>query len=67
MYKGSEQYGKLYSSFKEKTGNDCAKWLSEYCVKNVVPLPDYYVHSMNPVGKENILSTLKSCEKVLGF
>ena len=63
----SERYNELSNLFKEKTGNDCAKWLCEYCMKNFLPLPEYYVHSMNPVGRENILSTLKSCERMLGF
>jgi hypothetical protein len=63
----SVRYNELSNQFKEKTGNDCAKWLCEYCVKNGLPLPEYYTHSMNPVGRENIMSTLKSCEKVLGF
>lgn len=62
-----DKYNQLYVHFKEKTGNDCAKWLCEYCVKNGLPLPEYRVHSMNPVGRDNIISTLKSCEKVLGF
>jgi len=63
----SDRYNELTNHFKEKTGNDCAKWISEYCVKNGLPLPEYHIHSMNPVGRENILSTLKSCEKVLKF
>lgn len=63
----SVRYNELSNQFKEKTGNDCTKWLCEYCVLNGLPLPEYYIHSMNPVGRENIMSTLKSCEKVLGF
>ena len=67
MYDKNNIYNSLYPSFKEKTGYDCAKWLCDYCVENKLPLPEYFIHSMNPVGRENILSTLKSCEKVLGF
>jgi len=37
-----------------KTGFDCAKWLVEYCLDNQVSLPEFTVHSQNPVGKENI-------------
>lgn len=62
-----KKYNRLYSQFREKTGNDCARWLCEYCVENSIPLPKYLVHSMNPVGRDNILSTMQSCEKVLGF
>lgn len=51
------------STYKEKTGMDCAKWLVEYCMKNNVKLPPWRVHSMNPIGKENIISLLKSFER----
>lgn len=40
------------------SGYDCAKWLCEYCLDNGLPLPEYYCHSMNPIGKENIISIL---------
>lgn len=44
----------------EKTGYDCAKWLVNYCLDNNVQLPKYFVHSMNPVGLDNILGLLNS-------
>lgn len=47
-----------YAKYKEKTGYDCAKWLVEYCLDNKLTLPDFQVHSMNPVGKENIRKLL---------
>ena len=50
--------------FTEKTGYDCAKWLVEYCMDNHLNLPKFYSHSMNPVGKENILSLLENFKKV---
>ena len=37
-----------------KTGFDCAKYLVEYCLDNQTTLPEFTVHSQNPVGKENI-------------
>ena len=43
-----------YNKFKEKSGYDCALWLIEYCVKNKLNLPDIKIHSMNPIGRENI-------------
>jgi hypothetical protein len=51
-----EHYGKIidYDNFQEKTGYDCAKWLIEYCMKMDQPLPEWQIHSMNPVGKINI-------------
>ena len=52
-----------YSNVKEKTGYDCAKFLVEYCIKLNLDVPKYIVHSMNPVGKENIISLLESYKK----
>lgn len=40
--------------FKEKTGYDCAKWLTDYCLDNEVELPKFSSHSANPAGRENI-------------
>ena len=47
------------------SGYDCAKYLVEYCLVHQHPLPNYKVHSQNPVGKENIerlLENLRSSE-----
>lgn len=43
-----------YGKFKEKTGYECARWLIEHCMTTKQPLPDWQVHSMNPVGRVNI-------------
>jgi hypothetical protein len=43
-----------YQKFKEKTGYECAKWLIEHCMTTNQPLPEWQVHSMNPVGRINI-------------
>lgn len=51
------------SEFKEKTGYDTAKWLVEYCLKNNLPLPNYSVHSANPIGKKNIITYLENFKK----
>ena len=59
--KGSINYG----AFKEKTGYDCAKWLAQYCVDNNRPLPQYYIHTMNPIGGANIFSILESAKRVI--
>lgn len=64
MYSGSDQYNKNYDQFKEKTGFDCAKFLIEYCMDNEVELPEYLVHSMNPVGSQNIRSLLDNYSKL---
>ena len=50
-------------SYKEKTGYDCAKWLIDYCIDNDKKLPPFYCHSMNPVGKDKIISILEQFSK----
>jgi hypothetical protein len=50
-------------NYTEKTGYDCAKWLVNYCMDNNFKLPNYFVHSMNPAGKQNILSILNNYKK----
>lgn len=47
----------------EKTGLDCAKWLVDYCFLNRLPIPEFMVHSANPVGKKNIESFLNNTIK----
>lgn len=53
-----------YNDPNEKTGFHCAKWLIEFCEKNNLVFPDYMVHSMNPIGKQNIISLIESYKKV---
>lgn len=53
-----------YNSYKEKTGYHCAKWLAEYCISNNLPYPETFVHSMNPIGSENIWSIVTTFNKV---
>jgi len=48
-------------------GIDCAKWLVEYCMKQQLALPDYIVHSANPVGDENIKVYFESFTKTFSF
>lgn len=47
-----------------KTGYDCAKYLVEYCLDNKLQLPEYNVHSQNPVGRENIEKLLENFNKL---
>jgi len=47
----------------EKTGYDCAKWLVEFCLDKNLILPEFQVHSQNPVGKENIEALLNNFKK----
>lgn len=59
-----EHYKDLETSH-EKTGYESAKWLVDYCVDNGVGLPEYQVHSANPVGKKNIEGYLENAKKHL--
>ena len=43
-----------YKKFKEKTGFHCMQFMIEYMIENSAPPPRVFVHSMNPVGRENI-------------
>jgi hypothetical protein len=52
-----------YSKITEKTGYDAARFLVNYCLERNAALPEYYIHTLNPVGKLNILSVLQSYEK----
>jgi len=46
-----------------KTGYHCAKFLIGYCEDNNIKLPEFIVHSMNPVGTQNIESLLNNYKK----
>jgi len=48
----------LNANFKEKTGYDCALWLIEYCEKHNLKLPECMVHSVNPIGSNNIANLI---------
>ena len=53
------------ASFTEKTGYDACKWLVGYCVEKNVKLPEFHVHSHNPIGAANIRDYLKNAKKHL--
>ena len=66
VYHGVDDAGRLtidYSKFREKTGYDCAQWLVYECFIKKVKHPPYVVHSMNPVGVQNIISYVESYNK----
>lgn len=46
-----------------KSGMDAAKWLVEYCMDNDVDIPDYFIQSANPVGRENIEGLIENFKK----
>lgn len=45
---------------EEKSGLDCLNWLIDYCLDKSLKLPDCYSHSMNVVGRMNILNKARS-------
>ena len=53
-----------YNQFDEKTGYDCAKFLVNECNKLGIKHPPYAVHSMNPIGKQNIISYVESYNRI---
>ena len=63
QYRDSERI--LYELLHEKTGMDCARWLAHLCVERKVPVPLYYIHTLNPIGRQNIFSILESARKML--
>jgi hypothetical protein len=57
--------GKEKTETTEKTGYESAKWLVYHCLDKGVGLPEYQVHSANPVGKANIQGYLENAKKHL--
>ncbi len=54
-----------YDIVEEKTGYHCAKWLINLCMDENLNLPNYMVHSMNNVGRRNIISIIENYKKHL--
>ena len=57
-----EGFDRVYS-YEEFVDYLCAKYLVDYCLAHQRPLPNYQVHSQNPVGKENIERLLENFKK----
>jgi len=47
----------------EMKGVQCARWMIEFCMKNLVPVPEYNVHSSNGPGSKNIESIFETYKK----
>ena len=64
----ADDQGKVPGShpFKEMTGFHCAKWLVEYCLDNGHKIPNYLAHTMNPIGRENIISIMEQGKRIQG-
>ena len=54
-----------YRHNKEFTGKDAADFLIKYCLDNYKDLPDWYVHSDNTAGKENIIGLMLNYLKII--
>ncbi len=52
-----------YNKYREKTGYECAKFLINECNKKFIKHPRFTVHSMNPIGRQNIVSYINSYNK----
>lgn len=62
----SKSFGTIrYDHLHEKTGMECALWLAHLCIERNVPIPSYYIHTLNPIGRQNISSVLESARKML--
>lgn len=42
----------------EMTGQDCVYYLIQHCLENNLKFPDWYIHSDNSVGRENMIKTI---------
>ena len=52
-----------FSNPDEKTGYDCAKALVDICLDHGWDIPEFIVHSLNPVGAENIRKFLQNAKE----
>ena len=48
-----------------ENGMMCAELLANYCVSHNIEVPTSYFHTMNMIGKDNMISSLRSAKKVM--
>lgn len=48
-----------YDEVTEKTGWHCLKYLLKHCRQNNLAIPICLIHTMNPIGKINMIDLLK--------
>jgi len=48
---------------EDYTGKDCAKWFIDFCIDNKLEIPKIKIHSLNPVGKQNIANLFSDYQK----
>lgn len=56
---GVDEHGNEVDPATVPSGMDCARFLVEYCLDHDQPLPEFAVHSANPVGAANIRGLLE--------
>lgn len=59
MDQGKEAYEDHLKTVTEKTGYNCAKFMKDFYDRFAIDYPVLFVHSMNPVGTENIINLFK--------
>lgn len=47
----------------EQTGYSVAKWIEERVAEGKFPMPDWRIHSANPVGRKNIQAAMESAAR----
>lgn len=47
----------------ELTGYSVAKWIEERVAEGKMPMPDWRIHSANPVGRKNIQAAMESAAR----
>lgn len=63
-HKGYKSGNIDYDEYDEKTGYHCMKWLIDHCLDNNIVLKcEIYSHSMNDVGRSNILNIAQNFKK----
>jgi len=40
------------------------QFLVKYCIDKKLKFPEYYIHTMNPIGRENIKSYIENAKRV---
>lgn len=50
---------------EEITGIDCLRVLAAECIKRRQPMPKCFIHSQNPVGRDNLINLIK--HSILGI
>lgn len=56
-----------YHKYREKTGYECAQFLVNQCMNKAIKHPRFAVHSMNPVGRQNIVSYINSYNRTFSL